>query len=518
MNYLVRRHHLVQQMDPKQFRVPLPSCTYHDSHGTVLVDEKHGPTSVHKCSSDAWCQFPRLGGRVVGVQIRFLLLCAFVLLLALEGNILHFRRSYRSAFVLERRTMNAEDQAIMNTLLQHEHCGHCVAYLESMQALGMTGFCIARDSKKVYMRPFDENNPKCKELRTTGLCRQRMQPSFQKLNETRLLKTTTWDQTGITMSTETAKFAQFESTLYKYTHPIDVCKTQVPAFELEKGITLYLNEVHANTNIGHASRDLLFAAHVLRHIEVDSAIVHDPMPSKPNEHRRLTLGALASKFDSFPIHWSPSDIHFANETPTCFQVVLQKTSAFAGDFLSRNILRSAVYEQCNVSSAVLPDAIVLEVHDANREWSDTALSFLKESIRRQKWARGRQIMVESFHDKTPCEQVRLLARSKVFIAHHGAVLQGNGAWISDDAVIVEIVSQFDLKKQRPLLVPLFHGSQINVFAKHTGISALSAAVAYSASGKLDYYHDPKTKVEINVTRWERALNKVGAMLKHVPLR
>jgi hypothetical protein len=181
-------------------------------------------------------------------------------------------------------------------------------------------------------------------------------------------------------------------------------------------------------------------------------------------------------------------------------------------------LRSAVYEQCNVSSAMLPDAIVLEVHDENRIWSDTALSFLKESIRKQKWASGRQIIVESFKGKKPCEQVKLLARSKVFVAHHGAVLQGNGAWISDDSVIVEIVSQFDTKEQHPLLVPLFHGSSINGFAKHTGISALSAAVAYSASGKLDYYHDAKTKVEINVTRWECALNKVGEMLERVPLR
>jgi len=105
----------------------------------------------------------------------------------------------------------------MNTLLKHEHCGHCVAYLESLQALGMTGLCISRDGG-IFMRQFDQDNPKCREMRTTGLCRERMQPGVQKLNESRFFKTATWDENGLTMSTEIASFAQEESTLHKYTH------------------------------------------------------------------------------------------------------------------------------------------------------------------------------------------------------------------------------------------------------------------------------------------------------------
>ncbi len=481
------------------------------------VEEKPCPTSVQKSSSVASCHF--LGWVSEShTYTHILLLCAFVFSLALGSGIYQFiKPSNWYDLVLERRrTLGAEGQEIINILLQHAHCGQCIAYLESTQALAMTGFCVARD-RGIFMRPFDEDNAKCKTLRTSGLCRERMQPRVQLLNETRFLKTTTWVEPGITLRTETATIARLQSTLHKYTHPIDVNKRQMPAFVLQKGTTLYLNEVHANTNIGHASRDLLFSAHVLRNFEVDRAIVHDALSAKPNEHRRMTLGALARNFDSFPIHWSPSDALFANDTPACFQVVLQKSSIFPGDFLSRDLLRSVIYDQCNVSSAILPDAIVLEVHSKNRVWSDAALSFLKESISKQEWARGMPVIVENFGRKTPCEQVKMLARSKVFIAHHGAVLQGNGAWIPDDSVIVEIISQFDRQEQQPLLVPLFHGSNINDFAKHTGISALSAAVAYSASGKLDYYHDAKTEVEINVTRWELVLKKVGAMLERIPL-
>ena len=152
------------------------------------------------------------------------------------------------------------------------------------------------------------------------------------------------------------------------------------------------------------------------------------------------------------------------------------------------------------------------MHHGNRQWAEKTLTEMRETIRLESWARNFNILIQDFSDLSPCEQVKLIAQSKVLIAHHGAVLQGNGLWASDGSVIVEIVSQFDLSKEFFRLVALFGGSNINDFATHTGISAISAEVAYSDSGKIDYYHDSSTKVLINSTRWAKVLEKVGAVL------
>lgn len=453
-------------------------------------------------------------------------MCAFVTVFVLHfclqdqtGSLFEkIVRPFGASEMKQQHTISEEDAEAMQLLLRNGDCGLMNVYFDSLQALGLTGVCFSREDG-IFRR--QDNRPvtsHCSEHQMKALKAKTVDLDLNNLflDQTRILNAENLVNSGITVggtAISTSKLVGVK--LWKYTEALNILK-HLPnsSISFVKGISLYLNENNGNVNIGHASRDTLFAAHIFRHFHVEHSLIHDKVQAQPTPHRRLTYGALVSELDQpHDTHWLPRETSLPQDRVTCFQVVLQKTTAFPGDFLSRDFLRSAVYNRCNVNTSILRTAVVVEMHHGSRQWSEPTVEYLIESVQRKSWARTLDIIVQDFSKLSPCEQVTYFARSKVLIAHHGAVVQGNGPWLPDGAVLVEIVSQHDLTNVSAPLVPIWASSPVTEFARSTGISAISASVAYSASGRRDYYHDSTTEVLVNISRWEETLEKIDEVIR-----
>ena len=102
------------------------------------------------------------------------------------------------------------------------------------------------------------------------------------------------------------------------------------------------------------------------------------------------------------------------------------------------------------------------------------------------------------------------------MAHHGAFVQGDGIFLGDGSIMVEVVTQYDVKENNVKennfeFAPLFRPTAVTGFSAAVGISSLSASVAFAASGPLDYYK-VKTPVSINESCWDTVLERLDGFL------
>ena len=113
-----------------------------------------------------------------------------------------------------------------------------------------------------------------------------------------------------------------------------------------------------------------------------------------------------------------------------------------------------------------------------------------------------------------CDQIKALARSKVAVAHHGAFAQGDGIFLRDGSIMVEIVRQYDVKENNTFeFAPLFRRTAVTGFSAAVGISSLSANVAFAASRRYRFdYYKVRTPVSINETRWDTVLERIDGFL------
>lgn len=126
-----------------------------------------------------------------------------------------------------------------------------------------------------------------------------------------------------------------------------------------------------------------------RHVEVERSLIYDAVGDRVSVHRRQKYGVLASSRRRHQNHWLLNDHSLSRASPTCFEVVLQKTTAFAGDFLSRQLLRDAVYERCSVKS-LQQDLIV--THHGTRQWTaNTILHYLSSSFDGYEWTKNLKV-------------------------------------------------------------------------------------------------------------------------------
>ena len=102
----------------------------------------------------------------------------------------------------------------------------------------------------------------------------------------------------------------------------------------------------------------------------------------------------------------------------------------------------------------------------------------------------------------------------MFIAHLGAAVEGNGIFLPDESVLLEIDSQ---QKNRTHYWPVFQRSGYGTpFAETYGITAMSVAVAYSENDTvIEYFRRSDVKLLVNQTRWDDVLKRLRRILWHV---
>ena len=109
------------------------------------------------------------------------------------------------------------------------------------------------------------------------------------LNITRFSCTVIGNTPGIVTTSSACVNKHSRERLHKYTLPLTKAKPQL-AKEVFPQLAVYRSELHANSNIGHASRDTLFLSHVLRHFVIDDVLIVDRTPR--GEHQTSTESGL----------------------------------------------------------------------------------------------------------------------------------------------------------------------------------------------------------------------------------
>mmetsp|Transcript_77316 Transcript_77316/g.224311 ORF Transcript_77316/g.224311 Transcript_77316/m.224311 type:complete len:588 (-) Transcript_77316:162-1925(-) len=236
------------------------------------------------------------------------------------------------------------------------------------------------------------------------------------------------------------------------------------------GVAVLLTEHHANSNIGHASRDAGFFAYLL-HEEMGARNIGSQNSSLPismvivkdhQYHHMVAAGNRAHPFRMESLRAlmngsvPPANIAYigdreANKTMyslfdnrtedgVCFDVAIQRLRMW---YFDHGVYREKAWEYCGVDRAQPADTFLIEAHGkvdktrGTRRWRDQAA--LASFVQNHSVSEGLTVRVESF-DKgwTFCDQVRLYARSRVALHHHGAAVAGNGAFLRPDAVLVEL--------------------------------------------------------------------------------
>jgi len=112
-------------------------------------------------------------------------------------------------------------------------------------------------------------------------------------------------------------------------------------------------------------------------------------------------------------------------------------------YFDHGMYRAKAWAYCGVDGSQPADTFLIEAHGKGdkkvgmRRWRD--VDRMASFVRNHSAAAGLDIRVESFDSGwTFCDQVRLYARSKVALHHHGAAVAGNGAFIRPDSVLVEL--------------------------------------------------------------------------------
>ena len=210
------------------------------------------------------------------------------------------------------------------------------------------------------------------------------------------------------------------------------------------GVAVLLPELHANLNVGHAAKDLVFLAHMLQAqrerqqqrragqggadgansdganasmtpFTISTILIDDKAAATGNlsgivdgkpvqqgfHYRRASIDALVQGLEP-PVHVAylqqgahASKADFGVGPPwegartVCFDAVVQKGFAYPGDWRGGDLFRSSVYSSCGIAPRALADAVLVVVHGTahsgmhTRRWHDQAA--LVESLARRRF-------------------------------------------------------------------------------------------------------------------------------------
>ena len=252
-------------------------------------------------------------------------------------------------------------------------------------------------------------------------------------------------------------------------------------------VAIYLGERHAQVNIGHQAKDLMFAAHVLamqralkgtpQAFEVSTLLVQDDaistnsMLAKPTFlYRNASLHFLVEGTEPpIPITYLNQNAHWPEATQrspngsfhknpawgrarsVCFDVVLQKGLIYAGDWRGVDLYRDRVYSGCGIAPDGVADSLLVVRHgEDTRRWYNETGAYLLDSLRERRvrtaWCgaphcKPLELLTREMKGLTFCEQAALYARSRVVVVHHGASL-ANSLFLRPSSVTVELSDQF----------------------------------------------------------------------------
>ena len=354
---------------------------------------------------------------------------------------------------------------------------------------------------------------------------------------------------------------------FKYCRTMRAAMLPSPVRRIRE-VAVLLPELHANINVGHQAKDVVFLSHVLavqealrgtaQHFNISTVLVEDTacatntmLEKQGFLYRNATLHALVAGLDP-PVHIAylnqganhraaanSSSSHslpdepsigrraahsvFGNEEPwqgaqaVCFDVVLQKGLAYAGDWRGADLLRRRVYAHCGIRANSPADSLLVVSHGAannghqTRRWFNDTHEWLIESLRarpffvrgvcpKQDEERGHarsssatendagradcrplRLVVRDMEGLSMCEQATLYARSKVVVVHHGASL-ANGLFLRKASLMVELNKQWESPKDAGLS-PLrwahtFDNAGYAAMFVSTGVAYIGARVTY----------------------------------------
>lgn len=292
------------------------------------------------------------------------------------------------------------------------------------------------------------------------------------------------------------------------------------------GVTLVLSEAHGNTNIGHASRDQLFVAHFLSQFHENEAvpvrriILADPLggSGRALKHRMEGLRALTIGF-GFDVF----DVKSFTPNASCHDVVLQKINGWTGSREGGRFYQRRAVGYCGLSAETLRDQhVLLEVHAQSRSWHN--MSWMVEQIKRQRWADGLEVLPKVMDGLSFCEQVKLFAQARVAILHHGAAVAGNGVFMPDDGILVELCAQYNMSNVLwyQSAEPIFTDCGNREWAKAVGRNYIGSASAFwaghegEAVGSYYFKRGSADKVEVNRTRWLLTMDAISHVRRSIP--
>ena len=364
------------------------------------------------------------------------------------------------------------------------------------------------------------------------------------------------------------------------------------------GVALLLPELHGNINVGHAVKDLVFLAHVLAEqraargtnhsFAVTTILVDDKATATGNlssgqqgfVYRKASIEALVAGVTP-PIHvvyLQQGALHrkedFGQEpewrgaSSVCFDVMLQKGFAYAGDWRGAQLFRGGVYETCGIDPAGEADSVLIVVHGlassghTTRRWHDQ--TSLVDSVRwrpfRTRWCgaadahkpggpKGQfapgtckplRVLVRAMEGLSFCEQAALYARSKVVITHHGASL-ANGFFLRERSLMVELNRQWRANvagEGGTKFANTFDGAGYAGLFLSSGVGYIGARVTYGVwstngrnvrnDGHVDQrtgavrwqlkdrvrydFTDPTMEIGINASRWAEVLDEIDEII------
>ena len=370
------------------------------------------------------------------------------------------------------------------------------------------------------------------------------------------------------------------SAIYKYC-PKSMFETRIPQGPVVStddevagrfGILVLLTEAHGNNNIGHALRDALFLAHVMRLVEwsqqqqqqqqsaagtrgaprlfIHTVLVADSeAKTSVIAYRKEALAALLA-------HWSrtssppfpqpavaflnhrddsftglaataantsdPIPVHYRGEHQ-CSRLAVLKLDAASFDFQAADFYRESVWRMCGVDPSTDADTVLIEQHGrGTRRWSAAALRLMVASLRASPIAGDRRVSVEvvELSNLTFCAQVQRFARSKLVIAHYGAATTGNGIFMRNDGLMIEANNlcgiSGGIKEERPALCNA--GNQASFF-EQAGRQYLGACMVYgvnkNGNGRrscADYMYNPELEVAVDEERWREIIRAAEGFL------
>ncbi len=321
------------------------------------------------------------------------------------------------------------------------------------------------------------------------------------------------EYTNITRTTYVSNQPPYKYCRNFYTN-IQTCKRHCNG---EKPLAVILPELHANLNIGHSVKDIIFLAHILTIKRPNMIIVDDKASSTGyiNQHnalkyRKHILNALVP---DIPILFSQENANknFNNYTKNmCFKKVIQKPIAFTGSNAGSNLLRNKIYKMCKIKNIKHKYILFADhgkaldkIHSRQFKEKERILKSLKvlESFCP---SRKCKIISSSFSDNSFCAQANLYSKSKIVIAHHGANI-ANSVFLSPKSIVIEINKECDNT--------YFANSGYAQLHASLGIAYIGARVSYMKEGRYDFRSN--SYIYLNFKKWNNTLEKAQELLGRI---